>query len=104
MFVVNQIFLIGMPEGSNYIVKGIILILIILYFVPSIIARKTNSIFGIFLLNLLLGWTFLGWIGALIWAISSNNNRRTEIRHNDLIDIISQNQNSSQIFNKDGNN
>lgn len=41
-----------------------------IYFLPTIIAlaAKRNHSLGIFLLNLFLGLTFLGWIGALIWA------------------------------------
>ena len=45
-----------------------------LYFLPSIVAARrkhaNNLIWGIFLLNLFLGWTFLGWLAALIWAAS----------------------------------
>ena len=40
------------------------------YFLPSIIAlahSKRNTL-AIFLLNLFFGWTFIGWIVALIWA------------------------------------
>jgi len=42
-----------------------------LYFLPFLIAsiRQHKNILAIFLLNLVLGWTFLGWIGALIWSI-----------------------------------
>lgn len=52
---------------------GIILIVVglMIYFLPAFIGRKKNSAVGIFLLNLFLGWTFLGWLGALIWAVSS---------------------------------
>ena len=41
-----------------------------LYLLPAIIARLRKHPYaaGIFLLNLLLGWTFLGWVGALVWA------------------------------------
>jgi len=42
----------------------------ILYFMPSSIAwnkHKRNRT-AIFALNLLLGWTVLGWIVALIWG------------------------------------
>jgi len=49
----------------------VIILLIILYFIPAIIGWKTKYAAGIFLLNLLLGWTVLGWIGALIWAVSA---------------------------------
>ncbi|HEX4001623.1 MAG TPA: superinfection immunity protein [Candidatus Acidoferrales bacterium] len=38
------------------------------YFLPSIIAHEKRSFAGIFVLNLLLGWTVIGWIVALIWA------------------------------------
>lgn len=42
-----------------------------LYFLPAIIAWNKKSRTGIFLLNLLLGWTLLGWIAALIWSVTS---------------------------------
>lgn len=42
------------------------------YFVPSLIAwtRKHRSLPAIIALNILLGWTGLGWIGALVWSLS----------------------------------
>ncbi len=42
-----------------------------IYFVPAIIAfaRRDRHAVGILLLNIFLGWTFLGWVGALIWAV-----------------------------------
>ncbi|MBJ3784102.1 superinfection immunity protein [Devosia sediminis] len=44
--------------------------LIVLYFVPSIIAfrRRHRNRWAIFALNLVLGWSFLGWVASLIWA------------------------------------
>ena len=41
-----------------------------MYFLPSIIAlmRSKQDIFAIFLLNLFLGWSVVGWIVALVWA------------------------------------
>lgn len=41
-----------------------------LYFLPTIIAVKRMSVRlgGVFVLNLFLGWTFLGWVIALAWA------------------------------------
>ncbi len=50
-----------------------ILSIVILYLLPSIveIKRGTKYTSGIFLLNLLLGWTILGWIASLIWAVSA---------------------------------
>ena len=41
-----------------------------LYFTPSIIAfyRAKPSRFSIAYLNLLTGWTTIGWLAAFIWA------------------------------------
>jgi hypothetical protein len=49
------------------------LILLALYFLPSLIAgsRHLHERTAITMLNLFLGWTFIGWIIALIWAIAA---------------------------------
>ncbi len=41
-----------------------------IYFIPTFIARKKQHIqkTSILLLNIFLGWTFIGWVVALIWA------------------------------------
>ena len=49
-----------------------ILLVILLYFLPSIIGHNKRSAAGIFLLNFFLGWTFIGWIVALLWACASD--------------------------------
>ena len=45
----------------------------IIYFLPSIVAhnRKHKNASAIAILNLFLGWTLLGWVVALIWAVSN---------------------------------
>ncbi len=54
------------------LIFGLIILFISLYvaFLPSIIAYKKDhhSKFLIFLLNLFLGGSVVGWIIALIWA------------------------------------
>jgi Superinfection immunity protein/Short C-terminal domain len=58
-------------------------VLLFPYFLPTIIAilrRKANA-GGIFVLNLLLGWTLIGWIGALVWSLSADA-QPTIIVHN----------------------
>ena len=42
-----------------------------LYFLPSIVAHNKRDFAGIFLVNLLFGWTVIGWIIALIWACAA---------------------------------
>ena len=41
-----------------------------IYFLPTIVAviRKKRNTLAIFLLNLFLGWPFIGWVAALVWA------------------------------------
>ena len=45
-----------------------------LYFLPSIIAlaRSKRDTLAIFLLNLFLGWSVIGWFVALIWAAKND--------------------------------
>lgn len=51
-----------------------VLIVLGLYFLPSIIAACRNHLNtgAIIVLNLLLGWTVIGWIVALIWSVSNS--------------------------------
>ena len=49
----------------------LILALFFIYFVPSIIAysNEHRNVLAIFVLNLFLGYTLVGWVLALIWAV-----------------------------------
>lgn len=53
------------------LIKVGIAVAAILYFVPTLIAfmRRKRNAKAIFALNLFLGWSFLGWVGALIWSL-----------------------------------
>ena len=44
-----------------------------LYFVPTLVAsrRDHHQRTPIFVLNLFLGWTFLGWVVALVWSLTA---------------------------------
>ena len=46
----------------------------LMYFLPSIIAlaRSKRDLLSIFLLNLFLGWSVIGWIVALVWAAKND--------------------------------
>jgi hypothetical protein len=52
----------------------IVVLAICFYFLPTMIGsiRHTEHGAGIFWINLLFGWTVLGWIAALIWAVTKN--------------------------------
>jgi len=51
----------------------LVLILLTVYFVPTIVAaiRGHQSARAVFALNLLVGWTFLGWVVAFVWALTN---------------------------------
>jgi hypothetical protein len=52
-----------------------LMILFIPYWTPTIIAfvRKHPSRGGILALNFFFGWTFVGWVVTLAWALSDNS-------------------------------
>ena len=51
----------------------IIAIFLLIYFMPAIVAGSRDHPQGlaIFMLNLLLGWTALGWVAAIVWACTA---------------------------------
>jgi threonine/homoserine/homoserine lactone efflux protein len=55
----------------------------LIYFLPSVIAyqRHHQSLFQIFILNLLTSFTIVGWIVALVWACSEVREREVVILH-----------------------
>jgi hypothetical protein len=44
------------------------------YFLPTILAfaRNKRDTAAILLLNLFLGWTMIGWVVALVWAVKTD--------------------------------
>jgi hypothetical protein len=46
----------------------------LMYFLPSIIAfgRHKRDTTSIVLLNFFLGWTMIGWVIALVWAVKND--------------------------------
>jgi len=46
----------------------------VLYFLPTIIAfaRNKHDTTSILLLNFFLGWTAIGWVIALVWAVKND--------------------------------
>lgn len=46
----------------------------VMYFLPTILAfaRNKRDVVGILLLNIFLGWTVIGWVVALVWAVKQD--------------------------------
>jgi uncharacterized membrane protein len=61
----------------------ILVIAMVVYFLPSIVAYKDKRAawVGIAILNVLLGWTILGWIAALIWAVTGESEKERAKRY-----------------------
>lgn len=59
---------------------GVILLVVligaggIIYFIPALLAKNNHhkDLNSIFVVNLFLGWTLIGWVVALAWAVKSN--------------------------------
>lgn len=58
-------------------------IVFLLYFFPTIIAysRGHRNATGLMWVNLFLGWSVIGWIGALIWSVQiAKSEKVTEVK------------------------
>jgi len=64
----------------NFIEHPILTLLFffVINFLPLVVSiiRKHNAKLAIFVFNLFLSWTIIGWIIALVWAC--NSNRKTK--------------------------
>ncbi|MFH1458696.1 MAG: superinfection immunity protein [Candidatus Omnitrophota bacterium] len=49
----------------------LVILIFAFYFLPTLIAflRQHKNKLAIFLLNLFLGWTLLGWVVSLVWSV-----------------------------------
>jgi hypothetical protein len=65
--VFGSLVLCGLVPEFGYVLAVVFGFLV--YFFPSYLARNNRNFVAIAALNLLLGWTLLGWVGALIWAL-----------------------------------
>ncbi|MBE7561427.1 superinfection immunity protein [Acidithiobacillus sp. HP-6] len=63
------------PTGFTVLLMIGFMIIIAIYILPVLLAWSLKSPFflGITTLDLLLGWTIIGWIVALVWALVSGN-------------------------------
>jgi len=61
------------PSGTDYVLI-IVIVVVCTYLLPTSIAykRRHRSLLAIFVMNLIFGWTLLGWGLSLVWACTSN--------------------------------
>ncbi len=65
----------GNGEALTSVPGGVIVVL--LYFLPALIARKKANSGSVFVINLFFGWTVIGWVIAL--AMAANNPAPTQV-------------------------
>jgi len=65
-------------------VMTFLLFLFVMYWLPTLIAivRQTPSALGVAMLNFFLGWTIIGWILALVWALAASSNQHVIVIDN----------------------
>ncbi|WP_347177623.1 superinfection immunity protein [Klebsiella pneumoniae] len=51
----------------------VLIFAMIIYVLPGVIAssREHKNATAIWVLNIVLGWSFLGWIAALVWSFTN---------------------------------
>ena len=54
----------------------------LIYFIPTFVGWNKKNINSIFTMNILLGWTFIGWVVALVWAVSKDNEKLVTTNNN----------------------
>jgi hypothetical protein len=68
--------LIATSSGTSAAIGGLIIVIVAfsLYFLPTIIgaSRKVVNVGSVLAINLLLGWTLIGWAVALAMALRTN--------------------------------
>ena len=68
----------GDPIGNLVVTCFVIVVAVVLYFLPSLVAsnRKHPQQGPILIVSLLLGWTLIGWVVALAWAAAGESGQR----------------------------
>ena len=53
-------------------------LVIFVYLFPSFVAlqRKHANTTAICVLNILVGWSFIGWVAALVWALVNSGDKK----------------------------
>lgn len=53
-------------------------LVIFAYLLPSFVAlqRKHTNTTAICVLNILVGWSFIGWVAALAWALVNSGDKK----------------------------
>jgi hypothetical protein len=86
--VTNIVLIVGLIQGiiavavsniniESLVTSGVQIILLVMginliLFIPSIVGAKHRNFKAILCVNILLGWTGIGWIIALVWSLTGS--------------------------------
>jgi Superinfection immunity protein len=64
----------AISHGEGGLLAALVSVSAFVYLLPTFIAgwRRNSRATAIFVLNIFLGWTFLGWVAALVWAFAGD--------------------------------
>ena len=64
------------------LVLGALAVMFATYFLPSFIAsnRHLHNAGQLYLMNIIVGWTVLGWFCLLLWALDGATDEQVEAR------------------------
>ena len=60
-----------MSSDSQTFQVIVFILAVLLYFLPSIIGKNKRNANAILALNFFLGWTLIGWVVAMVWALAT---------------------------------
>lgn len=80
LFLLASGFFVALGHGLAALAVGLLrlaawLVIPMLYFLPAIIGNSSPRSSAIFLTNLFFGWTGIGWVIALIWAVAEQGSQ-----------------------------
>lgn len=57
------------------IILGVLLLALVIFFLPTVIAFGKGHKYSwiILFINVVFGFTLIGWFGALIWSVAGDN-------------------------------
>jgi Superinfection immunity protein len=66
-----------MPSSLGLLIPVFAVLAALVYFVPSFVAvsRCHQNTSAILILNIFLGWSFVGWVIALVWSFTEVKRR-----------------------------
>lgn len=72
------------------------------YFIPTLMAlfKKHNKFSAIFMVNLFLGWTVIGWVIALVWSFTNSQQSIMKYNNNEVEDNSAGINENIQVGNK----